>query len=1220
MKGGRSSALGIGVSSNRRGKSAAFGELKAITVVGARENSLKGVNAELPREKMTVCCGPSGSGKTSFAIDTLYVEGQRRYVEALSSYARQFLGRLQPPKVDRIDGLAPAISIEQRNTSRSPRSTVGTVTEIHDYLRVLWSRVGTPYCPTCKVPVGSQSAEEIVERLITVAEGRRAAVLAPIELGKAETYADLFARERANGFARIRVDGEVLLMEDQPTFDARRRHALELVVDRIVVRRASRARLNESIEQALAVGGGRMIALIESESQPSIVRSENPPTEVTELRFSQHHACERCGAVYEKLNPHHFSFNHRLGWCETCEGLGVQHGAGTAAVIVQPMRSLLRGAVAGWGEVGEGTLLHCLATSLASTLRFDPDTPWADLTESQQAALLHGSDEWIELPAHATTISARTAAMPADTGRVRIRWRGFYPAIERAMRSNKAIRDRFGSVVIEMPCSSCNGSRLRLESAAVRVGGATLHEISVKPLTEALAWFRRLRMDAERKKIAGELLHEITSRLGFLVDVGLDYLSLHRKAGTLSGGEAQRIQLASQIGTGLTGVLYVLDEPTIGLHPRDNGRLIQAIARLRDLGNTLVVVEHDREMIAAADHVLDFGPGAGAFGGEITAAGTPAEIRKAKASLTGRYLSGRENIPVPVNRRPVPRSTPRTDLVMELDGDEANTSTRRQGRASRRRPAPSDSSGRDVSWLTVVGARENNLQNITVGFPLGRFTCVTGVSGSGKSTLVSSILFPGLASRLHRATDSPGAHDRIAGMEHVDKVIRVDQSPIGVSPASNPATYTGVFDGIRSLFAKLPLSRIRGYTPERFSFNRPGGRCESCQGMGQQCIEMHFLPDVWIECENCKGTRYVPETLEVQYRDKSIADVLQMRVSEALVLFDSVPFLKRMLQTLDDVGLGYLQLGQSGPTLSGGESQRVKLAAELGKAATGKTVYILDEPTTGLHFDDLKKLLSVLQGLVDLGNTVICIEHNLDVIKSADWVIDLGPDGGEAGGRLVAGGTPEELVTSPNSHTGAALRPILEAGPRAERAPNDKSSKRLAPPVKPENLSIAAADVRMPWDVDGVRWHTQEHVGRDGAAVNWDGGTLLWVVRTIESLGGFEETDWCSRTRIEIKAPGNVPWFCHILTGGRDLFDVSLRVGQGKFSQGALVSRLGIQTLDERGDLPIYGRWSRVSSVDTAEDGTRSSCISATTRMCQRSRLRPFSRRLRRRISQSSNG
>ena len=672
-----------------------------------------------------------------------------------------------------------------------------------------------------------------------------------------------------------------------------------------------------------------------------------------------------------------------------------------------------------------------------------------------------------------------------------------------------------------------------------------MHEVCLWPLGVALDWFeKKLRLDARSRKIAGELLHEISSRLRFLVEVGLDYVTLHRTGATLSGGESQRIQLASQIGTGLTGVLYVLDEPTIGLHPRDNARLIRALNRLRDLGNTLVVVEHDREVIDAADHVLDFGPGAGSFGGEITAAATPKKIRTKRASLTGRYLSNKEAIPVPTNRRVVDEDTRR---------------------------------------LTVHGARENNLKEIDVAFPLGRFTCVTGVSGSGKSSLVSAILYNALAARIHRARLVPGGHDRISGIEHVDKVINVDQSPIGVSPTSNPATYTGVFDAIRNLFAKLPASRIRGYTANRFSFNRPGGRCEACEGMGQRCIEMHFLPDVWIECESCNGQRYISETLEVRYRGKSIADVLNMRVSESLELFENVPKVRRMLKTLDDVGLGYVALGQSAPTLSGGEAQRVKLATELGRPSTGKTLYILDEPTTGLHFDDLKKLLAVLHRLVEMGNACICIEHNLDVIKTADWVIELGPEAGDAGGRLVVEGSPEHIAAHKTSHTAAALGPVLKAGPREERVIEltrsisaARASMSAARASMSDALAESQADAKMPWERDGRAWHTASPVDGQGEAVKWDPAVLVWLVETMESIGTFAPTDWGERTRIELKAKAAKQWFCHILTGGSDLLDVAVRVPEGTFTTAAVQRKLKIKTLDERNDLPIYGQWARL--------------------------------------------
>jgi excinuclease ABC subunit A len=1154
-----------------------------ITVVGARQHNLKNITVEFPHGQTTVCCGPSGSGKSSFAIDTVYAEGQRRYVESLSSYARQFLGRLQPPKVDHVHGLSPAICIEQKNTSKSPRSTVGTVTEIYDYMRILWARIGVPHCPKCKLPIGAQTADQIVEQILGLGEGRKLLLLAPVTPTGDETYTELLQRERANGYTRARVDGEVHSLDEAFRLDAKRRYNVELVVDRLVVRRAARGRVADSVEQSLALGGGRMVVRVVNDDG-------DPTTSTSEVRFSQRRSCGRCGQSFDELTPHHFSFNTRMGWCERCEGLGVQRGADPAAIVIHPTQSIVGGAIAGWGKVKAGSMLHRLASALAAHVGFDADTRWDALSPAHQLAFLQGcGDDWIAL-----------------TGQdLRFQWRGFFPSIHLATLASRVYRDQLSTFVTDVPCDACAGSRLRSDAAAVRIAGRTLHEICLLPIGQSRPWFEGLRLDPRERKIAGELLHEIGSRLRFLVDVGLDYLTLERTAATLSGGEAQRIQLASQIGTGLTGVLYVLDEPTIGLHPRDNRRLIGALNQLKALGNTLLLVEHDREVIDAADHVLDFGPGAGDFGGRITAAAAPHALRDKRTSLTGQYLSNKQSIPVPSNRRHV-GPPPRTDLVALLEADDASTvlprvasplvgdedglgaqptrggaalAVRRLRRGAR---ASAMIASSDSRWLLVLGARANNLKEIDVAFPLGRFTCVTGVSGSGKSTLVNDVLFNALAVRIHRASVTPGGHSRITGMEHVDKVINVDQSPLGSTPTSNPATYTGAFDAIRELFAALPSSKARGYSANRFSFNRPGGRCEACEGMGQKCIEMHFLPDVWVDCDNCGGARFVRETLEVQYHGKSIADVLSMRITEAVALFDNVPRVRRMLQTLDDVGLGYLQLGQSAPTLSGGEAQRVKLAAELGKPSTGKTLYILDEPTTGLHFDDLSKLLTVLHRLVDLGNTVICIEHNLDVIKTADWVIDLGPEAGDAGGLVVVAGTPEAVANTSESHTGATLRSVLERGPLAPRARHHFEQQTERRSV--ESPLETGHDAQMPWEIDGPKWHTMGHRDLKGEPVAWDPNVLLWIVETIESLGGFADTDWNHRSRIEIKGRKTPMWFCHILTGFRDLLELGLRVPAGTFSGLGLRKKLGIGPLDDRKDLPIYGQWDRVR-VDNLTTG-----------------------------------
>ncbi len=1208
---------------------------KVVAVTGAKQHNLKDISVEFPRNKMTVCCGPSGSGKTSFAVDTVYTEGQRRYVESLSSYARQFLGQLQPPRVDHIAGLSPSICIEQKNTTRSPRSTVGTITEIYDYMRVLWTRIGTPFCPTCKTPIGAQTADEIVERILSLGEGTRLLLLAPLEPAANETYQQLFARERANGYARARIDGRVHSLNESIDIDARQRHQVELVVDRMVVRRSQRSRISDSVEQALALGDGVMIAARE-EGTPSdelTMKSEGlrgpepvaePPlpgreragvrvesggisplpttsrarngvygrnpasgTRNGDIRFSQHRSCEHCGRGFEELTPHHFSFNTRMGWCETCQGLGVQQGANPGAIVVHPTRSIADGAIAGWERLKTGSLLGRMVAALADHIGLDLNVPWNQLPESQQRPILHGcGGAWITLSLESGEPNAGSpnrpiAQSPHSAPGIRFQWRGFFPAIAHATRSSAQLRQKLSEIAGDAPCETCAGSRLRPDAAAVRIQDATLHEICTQPLGRALKWFEEFRPDPRQRELAGELLHEITSRLGFLVHVGLDYLSLHRPAATLSGGEAQRIQLASQIGTGLTGVLYVLDEPTIGLHPRDNERLIAALRRLRGLGNTLLLVEHDREVIQSADHVLDFGPGAGADGGTVTAATTPSKLRSHRRSLTGKYLSGGEAIAVPSNRRVVDECRFRTDLEPDDESietaEEIEQPAPRLPRKRANQPSKRGSTidNRPSRWLTVHGAREHNLKEIDVAFPIGRFTCVTGVSGGGKSTLVNSILHNALAVRIHRASLIVGAHERITGVEHIDKVINVDQSPIGNSPSSNPATYTGVFDTIRELYAKLPISKVRGYTANRFSFNRSGGRCEACQGMGQRCIEMHFLPDVWIECENCGGSRYVPETLEVTYREMSVADVLNMRVREAVELFANVPRVRRMLRTLDDVGVGYLELGRSAPTLSGGEAQRVKLAAELGRPSTGNTLYLLDEPTNGLHFDDLRKLLDVLHRLVDLGNTVICVEHNLDVIKTADWVIDLGPEAGDHGGRIVVAGTPETVAEMDESHTGLALKPVLNGGPTAERTVFDPRAQARLEAESEAGIDVGG-EVKMPWEIDGRAWHTIDHVDGKGRPVEWDPGVLIWLIESIESCGDFAETDWNHRTRVELTKARNRPWFCHILTGFKDLLEVAIRVPQRTFVETELQRDLNINTLDERKDLPIYGQYDRV--------------------------------------------
>ena len=937
------------------------GHIREITVRGAREHNLNDLSVSIPRDRMTVFTGVSGSGKTSLALDTIYAEGQRRYVESLSAYARQFLQQMQKPKVDHIVGLSPAISIEQKSPGRNPRSTVGTITEIYEYLRALYALAGVPHCPACRVPVGAQTPSQIVDRIMKLPEQTRATLLAPLEPDGAEGYDALLDRARRNGFIRVRIDGVLHRLEEDIQIDRRRHHELCVVVDRIVMRGDVRQRLADSVETALELSGGLLIAEVQ----------EPDSGDARDIRFSRYYSCPSCGVSYEEPSPQSFSFNHRSGMCPECEGLGTQPGVDLDLLIPDRSKSIREAAVAIWGDatIDERSMFDLLE-QVASAKGFTLETPVEALSPKQFQAFLHGSDQWID--------DHRVPGLS-------FQFRGIFPTVELVARYANRFPE-LARLLQPTPCSACEGGRLRPESLAVLIDGESIAGLCAMSIDRASAFINGLELSASQREVVGEVMTEIRNRMRFLLDVGLEYLTLDRRAPTLSGGEAQRIRLASQIGSGLTGVLYVLDEPTIGLHPRDNLRLIEALENLRDLGNTLIMVEHDRDTLEHADNLVDFGPGAGTYGGRIMGEGSPAALKELPASLTGRYLGNQLRIEVPQDRRKPGRNK-----------------------------------------LRIMGARQNNLKNIDVTLPLGLFTCVTGVSGSGKSSLVNDILYPVLASTLHRAQVNPGPHDEIKGLRFVDKVINIDQTPIGHSPRSDPATYVGLFAPIRSLFAQTVEARMRGYQPRRFSFNVPAGRCEGCQGLGVRKIEMHFLADVWMTCEVCDGKRYMKETLEVTYKGRTIADTLEMTVAEALAHFENVPRIRRMLQTLYDVGLDYIKLGQSAITLSGGEAQRVKLAKELSRPGTGKTIYLLDEPTTGLHFDDIRKLLDVLNRLVDKGNTVLVIEHNLDIIKTADWIVDLGPEGGDRGGHVVATGTPERIAAS-LSHTGQVLARELAVG------------------------------------------------------------------------------------------------------------------------------------------------------------------------------------------------
>ena len=939
-----------------------------IVIRGAREHNLKNLNLTIPRDKLIVFTGLSGSGKSSLAFDTIYAEGQRRYVESLSSYARQFLGQMEKPDVDTIEGLSPAISIDQKSTNNNPRSTVGTVTEIHDYLRLLYARIGIPHCPKCGRVIRRQTVDEVVEQVMAFGEGARVQIIAPAVRGRKGEHVKLLEQIQKDGYVRVKVDGEIYDIADVPKLDKKLKHTIDVIVDRIVVRAGAESRLAGSLETAFAFGAG--LAKVEHNGEEQL--------------FSENYACPDCGVSIEELTPRMFSFNNPYGACPTCSGLGALMKIDPALIVPNEELSLRQGAinVTGWQSSNTASIAGMYLAALGDKYGFDMDTPFNKLSEQARHAILYGTgNERIHIE-YRREFGEGSYDSPFE---------GVIPNLERRYKETQSdyMKHEIEEYMANIPCPDCKGKRLKSESLAVTVGGMNIAQLSDMTVRHAREKLSALTLNKTEEMIAGRILKEIDSRLGFLISVGLDYLTLSRAAGTLSGGEAQRIRLATQIGSSLVGVLYILDEPSIGLHQRDNAKLIDTLKGMRDIGNTLIVVEHDEETMLNADYIVDIGPGPGEHGGEVVFAGTPEEIMTDEKSITGKYLSGREYISVPAKRRET-----------------------------------------GENWLQIRGARANNLKNVNVDIPLGVFTCVTGVSGSGKSSLVNEVLKKTLLRDLNRARTRPGEHDEILGIDKLDKIIDIDQSPIGRTPRSNPATYTGLFDLIRDVFAQTPDAKMRGYTNGRFSFNVKGGRCEACRGDGILKIEMHFLPDIYVPCEVCGGKRYNRETLEVKYKGKTIADVLDMTVEEALKFFAPLPKLARKLQTLYDVGLGYIRLGQSSTTLSGGEAQRVKLATELARRDTGRTLYVLDEPTTGLHTDDVKRLIAILQRLCDGGSTVVVIEHNLDVIKTADYIIDLGPEGGDMGGTIVCTGTPEQVAQNKKSYTGIYLKPMLEKGIR----------------------------------------------------------------------------------------------------------------------------------------------------------------------------------------------
>ncbi len=1140
-----------------------------LRVQGAVEHNLKDVSLEIPHYAMSVFCGPSGSGKSSMAMDTIYAEGQRRYVESLSSYARQFVGQMPKPRVERIEGLAPAIAIEQKSVAHNPRSTVGTVTEIYDYLRVLMARLGVPYCPNCDVPVSNQSADDITNHLLSFEEGTRLVLTAPLVWQPSHDPDNMWQDLRTSGLVRVRINGRTHALDDVPQLSSTVSYDLEAVVDRVTISRANRSRIAESVELALSLGNGNMFALEPRDDQEEIYW--------TSTRHSQHLACKQCGHSLQMLTPQSFSFNSPLGWCADCEGLGTQTGT-SPALLLDPRLTLRQGAIRMWPALDEASQAALPVSELSApmleafcrSVGISLDVSVERMTIGQRRKLLYGTGEqWVELET-------------SKGNRFEFQWKGLFPALEYASRLSPTLRSQLNPFVAEVPCSACDGSRLNQDAGAVKFRGLNIGDYT----QGTLKWFHEQvtgwKLTQREQEIAGELVRELAARSEFLLDVGLEYLSLSRPANTLSGGESQRIRLSSQLGSGLCGVLYVLDEPTIGLHPRDNLRLIGALKKLRDLGNTLLVVEHDRDVIESSDQICDFGPAAGRFGGELVAHGTPQQLMMSPRSVTGPYLNDTRTIPIPAERR-----------------------------------------SQNLGAIKLRGARCNNLRDVDVEIPLRRLTVVTGPSGSGKSTLINDVLFPALVKRLAKQSTKKIPLQAIDGVELIDKVIRVDQSPIGSNPSSTPATYTGVFDLIRQLYSQLPEARAAGYTPRQFSFNVPGGRCEKCEGHGQLRIEMHFLPDVWVQCDSCHGRRFTEDVLAVQYHGFSIHDVLEMQIGQSVEVFSNIPKIRRTLQTLVDVGLDYISLGQSAPTLSGGEAQRVKLAAELSRPDTGKTLYLLDEPTTGLHFGDIIKLLEVLQRLVDLGNTVLVIEHNLDVIKAADWVLDMGPEAGSEGGQLVFAGTPEGLVEhaqqalgnshkdpakktatgrttkkkaaakadSPaslsgheqptdllRSYTGEALLPLLRSADYVERQSYDpaEADEQQAGDLELEQIG---RDTLLPWQADGRRWHTKDSLDRAGQAIRWERQILVKVIDALEAIDGFAPTHWENRSIVETAGPvKSRGWFLHAITAETWLLKLKFRVPRRSFTKAQLLAVVELPTLNQMQQVEMYGNEPRVTA------------------------------------------